>query len=230
MAWHPLPVRRLKAWYYQGNKATSICLPVKIGKRPAMSQGKRILIIMGHPRKDSFCAALAQAYHKGALEGGAEIKELVLCDLQFDLDLHTPGARDQALEPDLEHAQALIHWAQHLVFVYPNWWGTMPARMKGFFDRVLQPGFAFRYRPNSIWWDKLLAGRSAHLIVTMNTPPPAYWVLIGAPGHRAMKNAILGFAGIKPVRITSVGVVRRFSEEKRLQWIKKVHQAGIRMQ
>lgn len=44
------------------------------------------------------------------------------------------------LEEDLVKAQELIRWADHLVFVYPIWWGTMPAVLKGFFDRVFLPG------------------------------------------------------------------------------------------
>ena len=54
-----------------------------------------------------------------------------------------------------------ILWADHLVFVYPNWWSTVPALLKGLIDRMFVPGFAFKYRENSPFWDKLLKGKTA---------------------------------------------------------------------
>ena len=83
-------------------------------------------------------------------------------------------AQIQPLEPDLLDAQASITWAQHLVWVYPIWWGGLPALLKGFLDRIFLPGFAFKYRPNSALWDRLLTGRSAELLVTMDSPPWYY--------------------------------------------------------
>ena len=135
---------------------------------------KKILVILGHPDVDSFCGALSKAYVKGALAAGFEVRELKLRSLDFDPILWKGYNKIQKLEPDLVRAQELIQWSDHMVFVYPNWWGTTPALMKGFFDRVFLPGFAFKYRENSQFWDKLLTGRTAHLIVTMDTPPWYY--------------------------------------------------------
>ena len=132
---------------------------------------KRILIILGHPRTDSLCGGLARAYAEGAEAGGHEVRVVSLGALSFDPILHNGYAAVQPLEPDLVAAQASISWAEHLVFVYPLWWGAMPALLKGFIDRVFLPGFAFKFRDGSVFWDRLLAGRSAHLLVTMDTPP-----------------------------------------------------------
>ena len=52
----------------------------------------------------------------------------------------------QPVEKDLLQARRLISWADHIVFVYPTWWGTMPALLKGFLDRVLAPDFALPRR------------------------------------------------------------------------------------
>jgi NAD(P)H dehydrogenase (quinone) len=182
----------------------------------------KILIILGHPRRDSFCGALAQAYGESAKRAGAMVQELALGDLQFDPILRVTSGQSQPLEPDLVRAQQLIQWAQHLVLVYPNWWGSMPALMKGFFDRTLLQNFAFRYRPNSAFWERLLTLRTAHLIVTMDTPPWYYRWIYGQPGHRQMQQLILGFCGIKPVKITSFGSVRRASQTQRQQWLIQV--------
>ena len=190
---------------------------------------KNILIILGHPVKDTFSDLLREAYSKGALASGASIRELDLRKLKFELNF-TEGYRgNQELEPDLQQAQEDIKWANHLVFIYPNWWSTFPALMKGFIDRTFLPGFAFKYRQGSLLWDKLLKGRSARLIVTMDTPPWYYWLVYRRPGHNAMKRGILGFCGISPVKTTTIGAVKTSSETKRQQWIARVEKLGRKM-
>jgi putative NADPH-quinone reductase len=87
----------------------------------------------------------------------------------------------------LINAQNDITWAEHLTLVYPIWWGGIPALLKGFFDRVFLPGFAFKYRKGSPFPDKLLKGRTAHLLVTMDTPPWYYRWVYRMPGLHQMR-------------------------------------------
>ena len=187
---------------------------------------KRILVILGQPQRQSFGAALAQAYAEGARASGAEVRELFLGDLKFDPAGAMNHSSQPALETDLVMAQEAIKWAEHLVFAYPIWWGTIPALLKGFIERVFLPGFAVNFRDNSPLWDKLLTGRSAHLIVTLNTPSWVYRWVYGRPGHNTMKKTILEFCGIKPVRITEVGPVRNSTDAKRKQWIAQIRALG----
>jgi len=188
---------------------------------------RRILVILGQPQRQSFGAALAQAYAEGARASGAEVRELFLGDLKFDPVGAMNHSSPPALETDLVMAQEAIKWAEHLVFVYPIWWGTIPALLKGFIERVFLPGFAVNFRDNSPLWDKLLTGRSAHLIVTLNTPSWIYRWVYGRPGHNTMKKTILEFCGIKPVRITEVGPVRNSTDTKRKQWIAQIRALGV---
>lgn len=190
---------------------------------------KKILIILGHPVKDTFSGQLFENYKQGALSSGAEVKELILRDLKFELNFSSGYRGDQELEPDLVKAQELITWAEHLVLIYPNWWSTFPALLKGFIDRTFLPGFAFKYRKGSLLWDKLLTGRSARLIITMDTPPWYYWLVYRRPGHNAMKRGILEFCGIRPVKITTIGSLKISSEQKRQQWLDKVKSLGRKM-
>ncbi len=190
---------------------------------------KKILIILGHPVKDTFSDSLRESYKKGALASGAEIREIVLRKLRFDLNFSEGYRGNQELEPDLAKAQEDITWADHIVLIYPNWWSTFPALMKGFIDRTFLPGFAFRYRKGTLLWDKLLGGRSARIIVTMDTPPWYYWLVYRRPGHNAMKRGILEFCGIRPVRITTIGSLKISSEKKREQWIAKAERLGRKM-
>ena len=189
---------------------------------------KNILVIVGHPDSESFCGALAKAYVKGVQStDDVEVRELNLGDLNFDPVLWHGYNQIQELESDLVKAQQLIQWSHHLVFVYPNWWGAIPALMKGFFDRAFLPGFAFKYRKDSPFWDKLLSGRTAHLIVTMDTPPWYYRWIYRRPGHNQMKRTILGFCGIKVVKITELAIVRHSTPQQREHWIARVEKLGI---
>ncbi len=130
---------------------------------------KRILVILGHPANESFCGVLTNSYVEVAKAAGKEVQLISLGDLSFDPVLHNGYATIQELESDLVTGCAAISWAQHIVFVYPIWWGAMPALLKGFIDRLFLPGFAFKFREGSRFWDRLLSGRSAHLLVTMDT-------------------------------------------------------------
>ncbi len=119
-----------------------------------------------------------------------------------------------------------IRWARHLVFVYPIWWGTVPALLKGFLERTFAAGFAIDFTDKPPYYAPLLSGRSARLTTTMNTPPLVYRWLLREPGHSVMKRTILQLCGIRPVRITPFGPVRGAPEARRRQWIKKVHELG----
>jgi putative NADPH-quinone reductase len=187
---------------------------------------KRILVILGHPASESFCGALADSYVKGAEAAGNEVRLISLGNLSFDPVLHNGYATIQKLEPDLVAVQAAITWAQHIVFVYPIWWGAMPALLKGFIDRVFLPGFAFKYREGSQFWDRLLSGRSAHLLVTMDTPPWYFRWVYRMPGHNQMKRTILEFSGIKPVAVSSFGPIKGSSQQKREKWLAQVSAYG----
>ncbi|ETT69164.1 NAD(P)H-dependent oxidoreductase [Paenibacillus sp. FSL H8-0457] len=190
---------------------------------------KKILIIQGNPIENSYGRQLAEAYARGAAESGAEVRQLVLAEMEFDLNLSGGYKGKQPLEPDLQEAQELIAWADHLVFVYPNWWGGMPALLKGFIDRVFLPGFAFKYRRNSPLPEQLLKGKTARLIVTMDSPYVYYRFYLGQPGHQMMKHSILKFCGVGTVRATNITQLRKMPETARSQWLERVQRMGRKL-
>ncbi len=191
-----------------------------------MREAKRVLVICGHPRRNSFCHALADAYAEGAERVGADVRRLDVVDLDFDIHVRNHSPNQQPCEEDIATARELITWAQHIVFAYPTWWGTMPALLKGFLDRVLTPGYAFDETDDPAVWKRLLEGRTAHLLVTMDTPPWVYRFIYGQPGHNAMRKATLGFCGIEPVFITSFGPIKPASDLQRKSWMEKARDEG----
>ena len=201
----------------------------KTGATPLEGDGKRILLVLGTSKSGSLCQALSEAYAQGARGEGHVVRHLKLGELSFDPVLHDGYDQSQQLEPDLLEAQRQIHWAEHLVFVYPVWWGGLPALLKGFFDRVFLPGFAFKYRDLSSAWDKLLSGRTADLLVTLDQKPWYFRWLQGAPAHRQMVRATLGACGIKTLRLTEFAPVRPSSEEQRQAWLRAAERLGSRV-
>lgn len=187
---------------------------------------KKILIINGHPDRDSFNFAIYGSYKKGALSAGHEVREIIIRDLKFNPNLQFGYRARTELEPDLLDAQEKIKWADHLVFIYPVWWGSVPAILKGFIDRVFLPGFAFKKRENSVWWDKYLTNKSARIISTMDQPQWYYRLIYHQPSHNAMKKATLNFCGIKPVKVTAIGPIRLSKDAYREKWLVKIEQLG----
>lgn len=180
-----------------------------------------VLVIDGHPDPTSLTAQLAASYAAGA---GDRAILLTLRDLAFDLTLHTGYRTPQDLEPDLVRAQSLLRWADHVAVFTPLWWGSVPALLKGFFDRTLEHGWAFRYRENGMP-EGLLAGRTGRLAVTSDSPR-WYLPIVGDSTVKQVKGRTMEFCGIKPTRVTRYADVRGRSEAHIAAWIRGAADLG----
>lgn len=187
---------------------------------------KKIALIIGHPDAESFNFALAKAYATGAVKSGAEVRQIIISELNFDPNLKYGYRKRTELESDLLKSQETLKWADHIVWVYPVWWGSVPAIMKGFLDRVLLPGFAFKKREGSVWWDKYFTGKTSRLICTMDQPTWFYRIINRAPSHHAMKKLTMNFIGVKSVKITAIGPLRLSKDEFRSKWLEKIQRLG----
>ncbi len=186
----------------------------------------RYLLIDGHPAQDRLSAQLLKVYAE-ALPADAEITRIAVRDLGFDPVLHAGYAQRQPWESDLERAAQAIDAADHVVFAFPMWWGGTPALLKGFIDRLFQPHFAFRYRDKGPWWDKLLAGRSADVLITLDTPPWYLRIGYGSAVVRQWKQQILEYSGFKPVRVHLFGPTREGNADRNLaKWQARVGAAA----
>jgi NAD(P)H dehydrogenase (quinone) len=186
----------------------------------------KILTILAHPNTQSFNASLQKAYIEEA-QKKHEIRSIKLSELNFDPILHKGYNQVQELEPDLKKVQEDINWADHVVFFYPYWWGMMPALLKGLFDRIMLPGFAFRFdKKFKDLWHKLLKGKTARIIVTTDAPP-LYVRFVLPYGLKAVKHNILQFCGLK-TKVTLVGPVKKFKPndfDKALNKVRKLARA-----
>lgn len=189
----------------------------------------KVLVILGHPRPGSFSETLAETYIKGAEEAGADVEYIRLYELTFDIHVTTKSLRAQHSEPDLLFARECVKRADHLVFVYPTWWATVPALLKGFLDRLLLPGFAFEEKDRNTDWIQLLKGKTAQLITTMDTPLWVYRILYRAPGTNAMRIGTLKYCGISPVRFLGFSPISYTTGDRHEKWLDRVYRQGLKL-
>lgn len=189
---------------------------------------KKIFILLGHPDSDSLNYTLANEYEKGAIEGGHEVRRMTLEDMTFDVVLRHGYRTIQELEPDLKVFQENVRWCDHFVVIYPTWWSAMPAKLKGIFDRTWIPGFAFHMHKNGLGWDGLLKGRSASMIITMDSNAFLQRILFGDSTNE-LKRGMLGFAGFSPIRVHKFGNIKNADTNKRFKIREKVKELGKKM-
>jgi NAD(P)H dehydrogenase (quinone) len=187
---------------------------------------KNVLIIYAHPDKESYCYALAEGYKNGASKAQATIEEIHLGELNFDPNLAFGYRKRMELEPDLLVAIDKIKRADHLVWVFPMWWYGYPALMKGFVDRTFLPGITFEYVKGKALPNKLLKGKSAHIIMTADTPRWYDYLIMKQPAIHQFKRGTLEFCGIKPVKVTYIAPLKDATHSFREKWLKKVAKLG----
>lgn len=188
----------------------------------------RIAVIQGHPTPGGghYGHALADAYARGAAEGGHDVRQIVVAETDFAL-LRSKEEWESAAPPSaIAEAQRTIDWAEHLVIVYPLWLGSMPALLKGFLEQALRPGFAMDKSGSGVAWKKRLTGKSARIVVTMGMPALVYRWYFGAHSLKSLERNILAFAGIKPNRHTVIGRIEAMSDARRREWLETMRRLG----
>ncbi len=189
---------------------------------------KRIAVIQGHPdpSRHHLLHAMADAYAEAATKAGHAVRRIEVGKLEFPLLRTQEEFETGGVPQGLQQAQDDMRWSQHWLVLFPLWHGTMPALFKGFLEHIFRPGFAMDYRKEG-FPRRLLAGRSARIVVTMGMPVLLYRWYFGAYGVRGFERSILKFAGIKPIRESLYGL--SFADEnKRGRWIAEMRSHGMR--
>jgi NAD(P)H dehydrogenase (quinone) len=185
-------------------------------------------VILAHPRHGSFNHAIATtAVH--ALEGQGH--EVWFHDLyQENFEPVLPAAElepDPYLHPFLEEHCGQIAQTQGIVIVHPNWWGQPPAILKGWVDRVLRPGVAYRFRegdPGDGVPVGLLQAKAALVFTTSNTPWERERAVFGDPLETLWKNCIFGLCGVPRFFRKNFAVVVTSTPAQRQAWLEEVRE------
>lgn len=111
-----------------------------------------VFIVYAHPSRESFTWQVLQHFITGleSSEHTYEISDLYEMEFRSDMDIdqyrrETGGEPDAPVPEDVAIEQEKINRADALVFIYPVWWSGCPAKLKGWFDRVLTYGYAYTY-------------------------------------------------------------------------------------
>lgn len=196
---------------------------------------RRLLVIVGTSLPDTLTHALAESYVSSARAAGADVR---LIDLAHDPIPDHPRSRDQLraprsgrtddlpLDPDVARYLDDLFWADHIAIFHPQWWGTVPAALKAFIDRVFLSNATFRYRERSALSDRLLAGRTARIVMTMDSP--RFWnrLVYRGAAEASLSRATLGYCGVRTVGITRFTPVRFSDDTARRGWIERVARHG----
>ena len=155
---------------------------------------KQVLVINGHPDKQSFNWALAQAYTDGARKTDSTIWQLNITDLKFNPNLSFGYRQKTELEPDLLDAIDKLQKADHIVWVFPMRWYGYPALMKGFIYRTFLPGITFQPVEGKAFPNKLLQGITYRIIVTADTPRWYDYLFMTSPTIHQLKQRTFQFS------------------------------------
>ncbi|WAA65768.1 NAD(P)H-dependent oxidoreductase [Microbacterium oxydans] len=178
------------------------------------------LVIDGHPDALSLTAAIARRY----ADGHGDARVLALRDLDFDPNLRFGYRARTTLEPDLVEAKRALHEADRIVIATPLWWGSVPALLKGFFDRALLPQQEYRYTKLGLV-EGLLPARHGRLLLLADTP----WYFVpftGLPAQTHVARGTMRFCGIRSVRTHRMLGVKDASSATITRWLDRAERLG----
>ena len=190
---------------------------------------RKILVLDGHPAHSSLSSGFARAYADAARDAGHEVRLHSLSEMSFDPDFGQSTYKDcKPLEPDIAAFAEDLEWAGHVVIATPLWWGGLPARLKGLFDRVLLPGRAFDTRSTTLLGQPkpMLTGRSARVLVTSDTPGWFQRIVYGGALQRQLRAQILGYVGIRPARFSWFAPASHASGATVTAWLARISELG----
>jgi putative NADPH-quinone reductase len=192
-----------------------------------------ISVILAHPRPGSFNHAIADMVVTTLHEQGHGVQFHDLYAEAFDPILPSEEIdRDAVLPPSIGQHCSEIAAADGIVFVHPNWWGQPPAILKGWVDRVLRPGMAYRFAETDSGEGiplGLLPARAALVFNTSNTPPQREQEVFGDPLEALWKTCICAFCGIPAFHRRMFGVIVTSTEEQRREWLGEARELTRRM-
>jgi NAD(P)H dehydrogenase (quinone) len=188
----------------------------------------KVSVIVAHPNPTSFNHALAQAACAELEQNGHTVTFHDLCAEHFDPLLPFEEIPMKApLPPDIAAQCQEIVEADGIIVVHPNWWSQPPAILKGWMDRVLRPGLAYKFGTGPDGEGiiiGLLKAKAALVFVTSNTPANKEVDLYGDPLDGLWKRCVWGFCGVKDVQRELFSAVIMSTPEQRAAWLRQTRE------
>jgi NAD(P)H dehydrogenase (quinone) len=188
----------------------------------------KISVILAHPRPGSFNHAIAAVAAATLRGSGHTVTVHDLYAEQFDPLLPCDEMpRYAPLPPEIGMHCAEIAAAEGIVFVHPDWWGMPPAMLKGWIDRVLRPGVAYRFDETDAGEGipiGLLVANAVLVFNTSNTRAQREQEVFGDPLERIWKDCIVSFCGVPVCHRRMFGVIITSTESERKVWLNEVRE------
>jgi putative NADPH-quinone reductase len=183
----------------------------------------KVTVVLAHPDSHSFNHAIAKTVAERLSSIGHEVSLHDLHAESFDPILPAEEIPEDASLPEsvASHCREIVT-ADGIVIVHPNWWGQPPAILKGWVDRVMRPGVAYRFLEGDDGEgapEGLLKARAALVLNTSNTPDERERSVFGDPLQRTWVDCVFGLCGVSDVRRRVFGVVVTSTPEQRHAWL-----------
>lgn len=195
----------------------------------------KTLIVYSHPYEGSFCNAVLKAVRNGLKKGGHTCKVINLDKDNFDPVMRPKDLKAFAqlgrgidaalldLDPRVLRYKKKLEWAEQIVMIFPIWWMTMPAMMKGFVDKVIFPGVAYEMDEGRLR-SRLDSLKQVTVISTMNTPADIYRDRFGNSLEGSLIKGTFNQIGIHEARWISFNMVKQVGAEVREQWLQELEE------
>lgn len=181
----------------------------------------RVVVILGHQHQGSFCAAIARTAVEQLEADGHEVVYHDLYAERFDPILpHSEIPKDAPVDPVVQRHIDEVAEADGFVVVHPNWWAGPPAILKGWIDRVLRQGSAYRFGPEGVIG--MLKGKRALVITTSNTPRDVELSVFGDPLENFWKTCVFGFCGVTDFVRRNFEPIIESTPQQRAEWLAEV--------
>jgi putative NADPH-quinone reductase len=189
----------------------------------------QVSVILGHPDPKSFNHAIAETAVEMLKRNGHLVIFHDLYVEKFDPVISADEIPDRAALPDFIQTHCdEIAAADGIVIVHPNWWGQPPAIIKGWIDRVLRVGTAYRFLEGDDGEGiplGLLKAKAVLIFNTSNTPVEREQNVFGDPLQNLWKNCIFELCGVPVFHREMFGVVCTSTLDERRGWLNRVRDA-----
>lgn len=191
----------------------------------------RVLIVLAHPDPASFNHALAGAVADALERVGHSVSLRDLYAEGFDPVLPAGEIPSECELPgDLASWCEDLSLADGIVIVHPNWWGSPPAILKGWIDRVIRPGVAYRFVEGDGGEgvpEGLLVARAALVLNTANTTVERELAVFGDPLDRIWRDCVFGLCGVSDVTRRTFSVVVTSTQDERGAWLDEARDLAL---
>jgi NAD(P)H dehydrogenase (quinone) len=192
-----------------------------------------VYVLFAHPAEDSFNQAVLDAFTRGLRDAGHsyEIADLYAMDFVSEMDA-IEYEREVGLDPeaplsrDVKREHEKIDRADALAFIYPVWWSDCPAKLKGWFDRVLTYGYAYFYSEAEERFTKISIEKAVVICSAGHTVEHLEETGIAEAMRRIMLNDRLLGIGVKAARMEILGGMMPKDDTYREANLKKAYEIG----